>query len=83
MQRFCLHRRREMVGVSSCSFFLLATVDSCTTLVNRRDLYSPEPGTRFAGSGASVVRRHNNTHDGQRRLGAKTSFSQWAHVDIS
>ena len=24
--------------------FLLATVDSCTTLVNRRDLYSPEPG---------------------------------------
>jgi len=24
--------------------FLLATVSSCTTLVNRRDLYSPEPG---------------------------------------
>jgi hypothetical protein len=24
--------------------FLLATVNSCTTLVNRRDLYSPEPG---------------------------------------
>src|SRR5882757_11286317 len=24
--------------------FLLATMDSCTTLVNRRDLYSPEPG---------------------------------------
>jgi hypothetical protein len=24
--------------------FLLATVTSCTTLVNRRDLYSPEPG---------------------------------------
>ena len=24
--------------------FVLATVDSCTTLVNRRDLYSPEPG---------------------------------------
>ena len=24
--------------------FLLATVESCTTLVNRRDLYSPEPG---------------------------------------
>ena len=24
--------------------FLLASVDSCTTLVNRRDLYSPEPG---------------------------------------
>lgn len=24
--------------------FLLVTVDSCTTLVNRRDLYSPEPG---------------------------------------
>ncbi|MGB9475049.1 MAG: hypothetical protein WCE87_08270 [Candidatus Udaeobacter sp.] len=22
---------------------LLGTVDSCTTLVNRRDLYSPEP----------------------------------------
>jgi hypothetical protein len=24
--------------------FLLATANSCTTLVNRRDLYSPEPG---------------------------------------
>jgi hypothetical protein len=24
--------------------FLFATVNSCTTLVNRRDLYSPEPG---------------------------------------
>jgi hypothetical protein len=24
--------------------FLLATLSSCTTLVNRRDLYSPEPG---------------------------------------
>ncbi|HWH90623.1 MAG TPA: hypothetical protein VNV64_02380 [Candidatus Binatia bacterium] len=24
--------------------FLMATVESCTTLVNRRDLYSPEPG---------------------------------------
>jgi len=24
--------------------FLLAAMDSCTTLVNRRDLYSPEPG---------------------------------------
>jgi hypothetical protein len=24
--------------------FLLATLNSCTTLVNRRDLYSPEPG---------------------------------------
>ena len=23
--------------------FLFATVNSCTTLVNRRDLYSPEP----------------------------------------
>ena len=23
---------------------LLATMESCTTLVNRRDLYSPEPG---------------------------------------
>jgi hypothetical protein len=23
---------------------LLATANSCTTLVNRRDLYSPEPG---------------------------------------
>ena len=22
----------------------MATVESCTTLVNRRDLYSPEPG---------------------------------------
>jgi acyl-coenzyme A synthetase/AMP-(fatty) acid ligase len=24
--------------------FLFATANSCTTLVNRRDLYSPEPG---------------------------------------
>jgi hypothetical protein len=24
--------------------FLFATLNSCTTLVNRRDLYSPEPG---------------------------------------
>jgi hypothetical protein len=24
--------------------FFFATVNSCTTLVNRRDLYSPEPG---------------------------------------
>jgi len=24
--------------------FLMVTVESCTTLVNRRDLYSPEPG---------------------------------------
>jgi hypothetical protein len=24
--------------------FVLATLSSCTTLVNRRDLYSPEPG---------------------------------------
>ena len=24
--------------------FLFVTVNSCTTLVNRRDLYSPEPG---------------------------------------
>jgi len=24
--------------------FLITTVNSCTTLVNRRDLYSPEPG---------------------------------------
>ncbi|HEU5313436.1 MAG TPA: hypothetical protein VFU08_06390 [Candidatus Udaeobacter sp.] len=24
--------------------FLFAAVNSCTTLVNRRDLYSPEPG---------------------------------------
>jgi hypothetical protein len=24
--------------------FLFASVNSCTTLVNRRDLYSPEPG---------------------------------------
>jgi hypothetical protein len=24
--------------------FLMTTVESCTTLVNRRDLYSPEPG---------------------------------------
>src|SRR5437016_1097317 len=39
---FCLHRRREMAGVASgyCSF---GAANSCTTLVDRRDLYSPEP----------------------------------------
>src|SRR6266550_886340 len=40
--RFCLHRAREMARFSlACFCFRAAT--SCTTLVNRRDLYSPEP----------------------------------------
>jgi hypothetical protein len=40
---FGLHRAVKWFA-SLLVVFLFATVSSCTTLVNRRDLYSPEPG---------------------------------------
>jgi hypothetical protein len=38
----CIHAVKGFASLML--IFLLAAMDSCTTLVNRRDLYSPEPG---------------------------------------
>jgi hypothetical protein len=61
--------------------FLFATVNSCTTLVNRRDLYSPEPGpdSLEAAASGTVPQQHTQR---RRQLEAKKSFPQRTYADI-
>ena len=43
--------------------FVLIGSTSCTTLVNRRDLYSPEPAPDSLEAARQWVRRHDHKHD--------------------
>src|SRR2546428_3880789 len=42
LTRLCLHQRVKWVGLLAL-VVTIAAVNSCNTLVTRRDLYSPEP----------------------------------------